>query len=70
MEAFLKLITPLVDARLVLAIVIVVCATWALLGGRLDGTQWAVADQSDLKADYEAAFRSIVGGSSGASQAS
>lgn len=43
MEAFLKLITPLIDARLVLAIVIVACATWALLSGRLDGTQWAVA---------------------------
>jgi len=42
-EAFIKLITPLFDARLVLAIVIVVCATWALLGNKLDGTQWAVA---------------------------
>lgn len=39
----IDLIRPLIDARLVLALVIVCCATGALVAGKLDGTQWGVA---------------------------
>ena len=39
----IDLIRPLFDARLVLALAIVGCATWALVNGKLDSTAWAGA---------------------------
>ncbi len=43
MQRIFELIQPLFDARLVLAIVIVACATAALIEGRLTGSEWAMA---------------------------
>ena len=43
MERFLDMIQPLFDARLVLAVVIVICATVGLMHGRLTGAEWAMA---------------------------